>query len=70
VRPRFFGKGALDPDAALLLYKEGREDLADRDDDLVAVFVVGFEAGSDGPLELDGRGEDGLLSVEDDESGR
>ena len=42
----------------------------DKDEDLVAVFGVGFEAGRDGAREPDGRGEDGLFIVEDVESGR
>jgi len=70
VRARFFGTGRLDPDAALLVSKEGREVLADREDDLVPDLGVGFEAGSDGALEKEGRGEDGLFIVEDVESGR
>jgi len=71
VRARFFGRGTLDPDAALLLLsEEGRDTLADKKDDLATVLGVGFEAGRDGTREPDGWGEDGLFSVEDVESGR
>ena len=70
MRARFFGTGALDPDAALLVSEEGREKLADNEDDLVPVLGVGFDAGSDGALETERRGEDGLFIVEDVESGR
>lgn len=60
MRARFFGRGTLDPDVALLASEEeGRDTLADRDD-LATAFRVGFEAGSDGALEPDGRGEDGF----------
>ena len=70
VRARFFGRGTLDPDTALLVSEEGRDILVDNEDDLVTVFWVGFEAGSEGAREPDGRGEDGLFSVEDVESRR
>ena len=57
VRARFFRRGTFDPDATLLVSEEGRGNLADRNDDLVTVFGMGFEAGSDGALEPDGREE-------------